>query len=1624
MDIDLSSLDLNAEKPYTPEVVEPQTSVDRDEAFQQLAEISEPPMMNESGLSPLGAKRIEDERAARQEAIMAQRLADVQPIVAEISRQDLNESAKVMAIQSVTDSAMQGVHPEAMAVEELLHESLQRVELEQDMVTQTRTGIAIAENNQFQETLAETRELLNNKHAKFNVSSGAALVSSQVLRFMSTNNYNINEMLNEGFGQTSTGFGSVSYKDELLEAQKIAATMTGEQASAAVKRMRDYAIKNSGLFLENGWDNAEYMQVIESVFGSRVQAAVQGGNNQFMQWFDVLTLGATKGVAKTVGQGAKALGGKVGSKQTAKAVTKGIDDLPTPGDLSPTTTAIDDAIAAINEINKLHNGAPRTGMTPGTPAQVASQVAPDVAQEMLEEAVVNPAIAKRLGVSPGQIVDDTINIKAGGEKLKRTPSLVLRDFSPIGLSRKLQELRATDTLITPVERANVEKIVREKIVDDETVKVHLTRMGEDQTAYMKMDYVVGQANGHAFATKLEAEDFVRQNLNEADIDGVEILGYNAKTDSYEPGFEGTEFLAQVGYKKRWSSGADKSRVFRFDDLPAVSWLVNQLDTTVQYVKNFADGVTEVDLKVAKAGEEFDKLLAPVKKMSKDDQNEMWRHLKREELDEVEYTSAQLDDIFRGKPEARAGYDAVRQFYNEVWAVRNNMYRDHLQKSGYHSMDLQDGTSGVVRRYKGPVEDIKTVWVDEFSRVMDMEEITDKGLKLDFLESHIKKGDGDDGGSITQFVGVSEGRTKLSPLPAEVLRRTDGYLGRSLDVKYKVYKKGSIKDNGEDVPHTQTIVKVSNNPAQAEAFAAKSENLKAGRSREFTDLGAGGLGLEIENMAELGMLTHTKKRGTMKEMDASYKRALDSPEETLATVRDQIAKTIGMDEYLNYSQTKWMQTYGRLTGHDSFPWTGPIVTASNQNLETLKAVKEARIFRDKIRLTAGMDDSEINRRVKSAVLDTADSLARTSVDPTRRGWSRKSRAAGANLVAKLADTSPAGALKSLGYTVYINMNPFRQVIMQSGSAFMYAGVQHGSKYFGSGAAFADAMTLMSMKAADDGTAAPSMGALAKIRNGLKSKDSPTEVSQIDDMYAKLNDSGILQSISNHQFQEFAGRNSLGWTPHAGNYAGSTPHKLLGIGHAAKGSYHAVKRTTGKGFEWGESINRIFAFQAVYNKHKVNGTLKNMNGIQLGVEASQLAQNMGTANKAAFQTGNLSPLFQFQSHGVKMLQYMMFSSEATKHYAIPVIDNAAKARIFAWNTIMYGGASVGAGGSVAHLWDKYISEKADSEGIPKDSVSQQIAVDGFVGMAYANILQGITGTESTANISGTLSPLGGIFGDLGVAGIDLDDGGRITNPVTMGAKLGYEVLVKGQVNPSDYIGPGGNVVKTGIKTIDNVVGIFGAPGFTLTEKSEAALVESMRFIPMLNNAFQSRAMVATGMYADRYGNPITKATVADAFTKAMIGDAPDDVNQYYQMRSEFQAQSFYKAATGRELEKSGKDAANAVLLILRNTDSGRTNVAELESRLEGIISLTRDSYPGDNSIVVLNHMYKVLERAMTDNGTPAVDEMIHRLTSDSDMLHEQGFDGMIKQLSKFDSPMAKMQIQEIQRIKKATMGNHIQ
>jgi len=962
----------------------------RDETFKELATLSSQLSdVDESNLSRTGRRRLAHQRESLLNAEREFRLESVEPIIAEVAR---NESAsigvKASVIREIEQSAIAGAHPENIAFEELIHQETENLNTQIERETQLRVADQLAAGQdldaQVQAVVLELQRATD-PSIPF-IETGFEFVTSRILGFLIDDGFNINRMLEKSLGIKDPG-PDISARDNIKAGAEVISRMTNEEKKEALAKMRTYALNNTGLLLDNGWTVDSLNSVIQTLFGSKMEANILANENGMAQMFGLLTSATAARAGQVAGRAINSVGtgGKVGkavkgakatpdaasgpslSTEVGTTTARSLDSAPVSSAPAPPGSSIDDlrrfnsgeGITPGIRLNLTDEFAPDSVVPTGTPAKVVAETSPSLSRELLRDAVQSNDTAQRLGTNSLSISDDYIQWLTPGQPVRRGPNLL--DFSVEGTARALTDgggdpifhdfkgttpedlapLATNRDLVSGLEVNKAAQELSQKLADDDSVAIKKFRINEDADEGIVADYILSKESGVGFSSVDEANEYISRQLDDADVNDATVLGYDPATRTYRAGVEGPEYLVQVNYRRNRGSIAQKEDLLKrrkngnikFNLFPR---LTNGFDTTIGYIERFARGVTRSSNNIGTIAKTLREDVKPIFSMSLDDQHAAWQVLRREESEGEVFTRTQL--VERLTPEQRRGYYSVRRFYDRVHGVRNDVYRTALQRAGFRTLTIDGQPDAYVKPFTGELEDINTVWLQSEGRIVDRDYIKEKGLQVDYFESHLMRKN-EDGTEGTDFIATTQGEARTLPLPTEVLIKRPGYLGRNIETKFIVYDPGSIRVNGRTTSTVGNIIRVSDDAVSANEFVARANlkqgtNLKVRLSKENVDRDVGGaLNDEIKNLGELGMLNHSYARTDLHKLDVTAQHALKTPEEMIEDTISTTARTTGTNELINYSITKFMKNYGQPLGLKEFRW-GEEIKAPTTDTDTI------------------------------------------------------------------------------------------------------------------------------------------------------------------------------------------------------------------------------------------------------------------------------------------------------------------------------------------------------------------------------------------------------------------------------------------------------------------------------------------------------------------------------------------------------------------------------------------------------------------------------------------------------------------------------------------------------------------
>jgi len=266
-----------------------QAGIDGDDAFRELSSMSLSEVMGNDGLSPLGLQRRGERQEQQRQQLEKERLDSIAPMIREIAgNPSISPEARSRTITRLTIDVLAGVDPENLAREEILNQEIEYIQSLNDQLTQSYVVAAQQDSRNLEEALAQAAEELKRATDPTipYLETGVEFVTSEIFGFLRSSGYSINEMIEEGMGINANELNP-SASSAMKRAFDKAQTMSPAERIVAIKKMKEYALRHSGILLDNGWEADSLSAAIQSIFGSTFQNRSAADQNFWMQWFGV-----------------------------------------------------------------------------------------------------------------------------------------------------------------------------------------------------------------------------------------------------------------------------------------------------------------------------------------------------------------------------------------------------------------------------------------------------------------------------------------------------------------------------------------------------------------------------------------------------------------------------------------------------------------------------------------------------------------------------------------------------------------------------------------------------------------------------------------------------------------------------------------------------------------------------------------------------------------------------------------------------------------------------------------------------------------------------------------------------------------------------------------------------------------------------------------------------------------------------------------------------------------------------------------------------------------------------------------------------------------------------------------
>ena len=1243
-------------------------------------------------------------------------------------------------------------------------------------------------------------------------------------------------------------------------------------------------------------------------------------------------------------------------------------------------------------------------------AGMLSRVSPRAARKKLLEGVEDGsgATALQLGTTRAAMIADNVAPKSVDDAIIRGPDLnisdslgAVDDLIDETLTLGVDEtffLRGGVTDAAKDAHAGLDKVMRAH-AENGTVDLSKTVFGQNARGELTARYLIKNNDGLEFSSPREALDHVDTHFPDKRLHNVQLMRLK-RDGSYEPVDRSANLDAQGGYYvqaeyvRDVSSSGTKDSLFREGVKPGIT--SNITDTAGAYNGDLAQALSRTSPKAAKIEQISTKVLQPFSKLSAKGQSKVDRVLREGEAEMKWYSDTELLKKMEGNRAHVEAYKAVRLHREWDMGLEEVALRRELIGRGYRYLPGNEGGL-LIRKASEPVDEVWDSVKKEF-RVADEAEEVYELLKPKLITR--------DNGEEIIVSHIARPKTGAVPtdIPAHFIGRTPGDLGRHINTRYRVIQK--VKDSRGKV--MDKTIRVANTPRAALRFIDNElDNPKNYEVSSLSDVNK--LGPTDDRLAVLhdfNMLGNPSRPqlgwGTL---DVTARKHLPSPADALARSQNRIADLEATRLLTDHMVNSLERQYGHVLENGKMNWDGKLRFAKG-SLEDLPARKAAQTLQTKIKLVSGMDENMASGVLRDFASGQAEWFAKASVDLSRKSAGSKIDKAKASLLGFHSDRMydvamgrPLNFAKDSVQAAYIVYYPIRQMLLNAATSTMALGIQGGAKYTLSGGLARDLSFITLAKGAKDLNPElfdTIMKNYSKITPGV----SPSDARK---MFDDFDNSGLIQSVSSHQYLQHSGMNSSGLLPNSSRLADDAgmSGKITG---SIKDAARATRYVGQKGFSIGETVNLTTSYLVMRNRALLKaGSKKGLTRAEhdkVLSDAKQFTGNMDQTNKSLLQSGNLGLAFQFMSHTTKMMQLILPTSKMTKRWASPVLSNREKLQVMG----VYG-AMWGAGGYT--LANQTLTTLEEDLGFDLTPIERELVVEGLVGMGLEYAWEGMTGEELNVNISEQIGALGGTTADFKIAA-GIVSGDKAMASERPGTALGSIFSIIGKVTGrssgelSEHLGPAvsfaGSLTKAGAEVVET----FNNPVLSTGETLQYQIHTMLRALPAYNSAYQGRIMMNTGKVLSQRGDFKAEGTWSEGLLTALTGVRNQETRAVYDLQAELLGSSLGReAASAREIETSAKETAGQIISLVTWKNEGKLDRHEAVAALGAHLSQMKIAYPDQVQFDMAKQITfdTLIERLDNQDNDSTFDDLIHIIVEDKELHKELGyarFKRMLKEL----------------------------
>ncbi len=809
-----------------------------------------------------------------------------------------------------------------------------------------------------------------------------------------------------------------------------------------------------------------------------------------------------------------------------------------------------------------------------------------------------------------------------------------------------------------------------------------------------------------------------------------------------------------------------------------------------------------------------------------------------------------------------GYYAIRSVMDGLYAVNNA--RLHRQLTGKAMSQIEQGDFRVYGRPLPREEvpeglthayDLENGRVIELGRSIDDIYVT--GGQIARLHSPIATNS-----DSANYAVFRQGEASVGPLPPNVLTYVPGYVTRFYDNPWWVVLRHRGTRDGESAVWEEAVHAV-NSQAEAQRVAARV-SAESGLPPNVTVEWRADRGLD-ETQRNAMHFTIEQNRGGIffgrrgeKITDMEGVTQIRDPLDALVRAVSKVSHTMSHQDFIQTMKQRYANTFDDLVPKDNNGL--PVFPQNTNELSQAKGTGNKR-FKDAERLHTYIQHME------GVVPDSAAWWHRFFSNQADRleNWEAlplELRRRGAYALRTAGHKDIFQRMRGLTFNMFLALNPFRQIILQSQQAMYLAAIDPVYVVPGLGKT----------------GLASDMSALSA---GLSTIDRPHLWSQVKPRMAKLagmgadeyeamvrafRDSGLPASIDSHTFAREA---VVGLTESLSRnrwvrYANRTANTLL----------LPLRATKAAGFDLGELINLQTTWLIARSKWIKQNPGKDwksaLNLQEIAGDARSMALSMTRAGQLGYQKGALSLATQFASIQHKALMGMTTGKQ---------FSTREKAGIIGSQAAFYGLA--GFGFAQTDVAQDMVSFAAEQLGIELTPERQQIIMGGVSEFIINEAMRAAFDDDTNLSISEELAPAGGWVKYVGAFGQGILD----SSPLDIA------------------FGPSMNVVNRFARMAQNFSYIFNRPTMTTREQVTNAVANMHNVLSVASgysNVLKFQAMKNMGHTVSASGDPVLEATYGEAVAK-MFGFTAKEAKAYYDVLED--------VATFDEKEKLAKAEQDA-------------------------------------------------------------------------------------------------------------------